>query len=128
MVCSTARAILLLIAASVRCQLEQAVAVVDDVEAGAARTDGKLHQPRKFGHDSRALVGVGDADLYAARIHADAAGNRYLFLAQFAAQVVAQIADHAVDDVGAIDLIEQIGAALQVEAEHDRFRAAARTA
>ena len=63
-------------------QLEQAVAGVGDVEAGAAGAGGDLHQAVKLGHDPRPRVGVGDADLDAARIHADAAGNRDLFLAQ----------------------------------------------
>ena len=82
----------------------------------------------KLGHDAGAVAGVGNANLNAARVDADAAGNADLFLAQQPAQIVAQIADHAADHVGAVDFIEQMRAALQIEAEHDGIPAAATTA
>ena len=102
-------------------EFQQAVAGVGNVEAGAAG-GGKRHQAGELRHDAGAVVGVGDANLNATRVDADAAGNADFFLAQQPAQIVAQIADHAADHVGAVHFIEQMRAALQIEAEHDGFR------
>ena len=78
--------------------------------------------PASFGMMRARSVGVRDANLDAARVDADAAGNADLLLTQQASQIVAQIAGHAADHVGAIHFIEKMRAALQIEAQHDGIR------
>ena len=63
---------------------------------------------------------IGDAHHDAARLLGDAAADRDLALAHLAAHVVAQRVDLPLDQRGAVDLHENMGAALQIEAEHDR--------
>ncbi len=72
--------------------------------------------------DLLAVGGVRHADLHAARGLADAPSDRDFFLTQQTAHVVAQIARLRVQHGAAIDLEHQIGAALEIEAEHDRWR------
>ena len=51
-----------------------------------------------------------------------------LLLAEDAADIVAQIADHGLDDIGAVDLQQNVRATLQIEAERQESWAAPRTA
>ncbi len=96
--------------------------VVGDVQPRARRIGGERHELRQLGLDAVEILGVGETNLHAARGDADAAGHPDLFLAQQPAQVVAQVLRHGFHDIGAIDLIEEMRAALQVEAEHDALR------
>ncbi len=84
------------------------------------RAADRLVQSGEQGERAGAFGRVGDAHHHAARLHRDAAAVRDLALAQLAAHVVAQGLDLSLGDRGAVDLHEHMGAALQIETEHDR--------
>ena len=66
-----------------------------------------------------ALGRIGDADEDAARLGRDAARQGDLAVAHLLAHVVAQGLDLRLDHRGVVDLHQHVGAALEVEAEHD---------
>ena len=101
----------------------EAVAVVVDFErrrAGAEPVGVALGQRFQLGDDLGAVGGVRDAHLHAARLLPDAARRRHLLLAQNPPRVVAQIHRQRVQHGRFVDLQHDVGAALQVEAQHDR--------
>src|SRR6185437_6558024 len=97
--------------------------IVGDTQQPAARAPYRaadrliegLEQLQRLG----ALGGFGDAHDNAAWLHADAAGQRDLGLAQLGAHVVAQLLDLALDELVLVDLHQQMRSALQVQAEGD---------
>ena len=84
-------------------------------ERAADRLAQRLQKLERLG----ALGRVGDADHDAARLNRDAAGDGDLAVAHLLPHVVAQGFDLALGHRGAVDLHQHIGAALQIEAEHD---------
>ncbi len=104
-------------------QLHRAVAGVGNVErmpgrAGQRAADVLIERPQQL-QRARALGRVGDAHHDAARLHRDAAADRNLAFAHLGAHVVAQRFDLPLGHRGAVDLHENVRAALQIEAEHD---------
>ncbi len=101
----------------------EAVAIVGDFErrrAGADSVGVALRERLQLRDNLGAVAGVGNAQLDAARLLADAAGHRHLLLAQNPSRVVAQIHRKSVQHGGLVDLQHDIGAALKIEPEHDR--------
>ena len=105
-------------------ELDQPVGLLGDVDRlvagrpeGAERADrlGELTQLR---HHAGALRGVRDAHLDTACRRLDAALDTDALLAQDAADVVAQLRHLAAHQLGPVDLEQDVGPALQVEAEH----------
>ena len=90
-------------------------AAVSARERAADRLAQRLQKLERLG----ALARVGDPDHDRARLDRDAAGDRDLALAQLLPHVVAQRLDLALDHRGGVDLHQQVGAALQIEAKHD---------
>ena len=108
-------------------ELNQPIGIFGDLDRlvagrpeGAESTDrlGELAQLR---HQLGAVGCLGNAQLHAARGQADAALQADALLAQDAADVVAQLGDLAADQVRAVDLEQDVRAALQIEAERHRM-------
>ncbi len=108
-------------------ELDEAVTACRDVEgrrvggaeAAAKPGAGRARQFAQFRQRAFEFGGVRNAELDAARKRAYAAGNRDFLVAQHAADGIAQIIDHGLDDRLAVDLKQHMRAALQVKAEHD---------
>ena len=90
-------------------------AAVSRRQRPADRLAQRLQKIERLG----ALGRVGDADHDAALLNRDAAGDGDLAIAQLLPHVVTQRFDLALGHRGGVDFHQQIGAALQVEAEHD---------
>ena len=90
-------------------------AAVSSGERASDRLAQRLEKLERLG----ALGRIGDADDDRPRLSRDAAGYPDLALAQFLPHVVAQRLHLALDHRGGVDFHQQVGAALQIEAEHD---------
>jgi hypothetical protein len=105
-------------------QRDQPVRRIGDLDvpvAGLAedRVADRLGQLAQLGHDPLAVGGVRHADLRAPRRQLNAALGRHPIVAQDAADVVAQGRGLGPHQVRHVHFEQDVGAALQVEAEHD---------
>ncbi len=105
-------------------QLNEFVGGLVEVDGGPARggqlAADRLGQGLQFRQDLGPLVEIGQPELDALLCRANAAGYRDLFLAQKTPHVVTQILDLGLGHRSGIDLEQDMGAALQIETEHDR--------
>ena len=97
------------------------VALVDgEIRDGAGQRGAeRLGQLTQLWQRLGAVGRIGNAELHAPGLQADAARQLHVLLAQAAADVVAQRLDAAADHRGRVHFEQHMGAALQVEPEHD---------
>ena len=65
---------------------------------------------------------IGDPELNAARLEADATRYRRFLLAESTADIIAEVRYHRLDDVGPVDLQQDVRPALQIEAKRQSSR------
>ena len=105
-------------------ELNEAAVVFAHVERRRARRVGKSaagggRQLLEFRHDFRTFARIGNAQLHAAWLCADAPRDRNLLLAKHPTDAVAQIVDKTLHDRIAVHLQKHMRSSLQIEAEHD---------
>jgi hypothetical protein len=105
-------------------ELDQSLRRLGDVEGAPARlaedrVRDRLRQFLQLREDLGAVRRVGDAQLHAPPDDLDAAVRRDAGLAQGAPHIVAQLHALRAQEVVGVDLEQHVGAALEVEAEHD---------
>ncbi len=87
--------------------------------AGPHQTAQRLGQLTQLGERRLPIGFLGDANLGHVVAYGDAPGEADLGVAQGPANVVANLVEPLLLHIGGIDLEQQIGAALEIEAEHE---------